>query len=182
VDGFGVRVVASMKQPSLRARAMARGAVRVTAGRPARATRSDKAPDAGRRRKGFLGKCWDGMSSQGSLFARVVLPGLASLCVAWANPADASSTIIRLPGSPNPEVFAVQKTIIQAWQITRDSFVDESSTMGKKWEKALSDTLARTVADGDDVQGAYKELGVMLNEVREEPSAFLQRFAAASPA
>ena len=31
----------------------------------------------------------------------------------------------RFPASPNPEVFAAQKTLVEAWRVVAESYVDD---------------------------------------------------------
>merc|ERR1712176_1081241 len=84
-----------------------------------------------------------------------VAPALAGACLslmaAFNEPSLAAETL-RFKGSPNPEIFEAQKTLVQSWAIVRDSFVGSSSKdFYNTWETELRSALDRTVSDGDDV-------------------------------
>lgn len=51
------------------------------------------------------------------------------LCGAPALSAEAP-TVLRLPASSDPAIFTVQKTMIEAWNLVRQSFVDEKYVPG----------------------------------------------------
>ncbi len=51
-------------------------------------------------------------------------------------PSFAEEQIIRFPASNDPAVFGVQKTLVEAWQIIRDVYVD-GSFANHDWDREL---------------------------------------------
>ena len=108
-----------------------------------------------------------------------LVPALAGVCVGLASMHDAASlaatqTVLRFPASSNPEVFEAQKALVQSWTIVRDSFVDSSKNdFPRKWENELTEALARTVSDGDNVEAAYGEIESMLETVGDPYTRFV---------
>lgn len=71
--------------------------------------------------------------------------------------------VCRFPASPDPEVFSAQKTLVEAWTIVEDAYVD-GRFGGHDWEAELSNALvsAYTAESGDK---AYKQIGDMLEKL-----------------
>lgn len=88
-----------------------------------------------------------------------------ALCAgAIAFPALAEpATVVRLPASPNPGVFAAQKTLVEAWQIVGETFVDNDLN-GLDWENELRKHMVAAFQSGDPVK-AHVELDTMLEEL-----------------
>lgn len=103
-------------------------------------------------------EAWLKMASQGLASALAV-----SLLAAPASCAAEGSNIVRLPASANPELFAAQKTMVEAWTIVRDSFVD-STFNNKSWEEELRSHMNAAYGSGT-VATAYGEISKMLNDL-----------------
>lgn len=69
----------------------------------------------------------------------------------------------RFPASPDPKVFAAQQTLVEAWSIIEDAYVD-AQFGGHQWEDELSNALVATYA-AEDGDGAYKQIGNMLSKL-----------------
>ncbi|GAX76907.1 hypothetical protein CEUSTIGMA_g4353.t1 [Chlamydomonas eustigma] len=54
--------------------------------------------------------------------------------------ASADAGIIRLPASTKPEIFAVQQTLMEAWSIVGETFVDEHFN-GRNWPAELKEHM-----------------------------------------
>ncbi|CAL5229708.1 g13081 [Coccomyxa viridis] len=87
----------------------------------------------------------------------------ASLLFLTSGPAIAEQTIVRFPASPDPKVFAAQQTLVEAWSIIEDAYVD-AQFGGHQWEDELSNALVATYA-AEDGDGAYKQIGNMLSKL-----------------
>jgi len=46
----------------------------------------------------------------------------------------------RFPASTNPDIYAAQRTLLEAWSIVSENFVDQSFA-GHNWEEELKDSL-----------------------------------------
>lgn len=69
----------------------------------------------------------------------------------------------RFPASANPSVFAAQQTMVEAWTIVGEVFVD-ARFAGHNWDHELTEGLnAAYTADSGDV--AYREIGHMLSKL-----------------
>ena len=66
----------------------------------------------------------------------------------------------RFPASANPEVFTVQKTLVEAWTIVREGFFDERFN-NRDWDSELSKYMLATYRS-DSGDKAYNELNKML--------------------
>lgn len=66
----------------------------------------------------------------------------------------------RFPASVNPAIFAAQQTMVEAWTIVGETFVD-SRFAGHNWDHELTEHLnaAYTAETGEN---AYREIGHML--------------------
>merc|ERR1712176_875551 len=106
-----------------------------------------------------------------------VAPALAGACLslmAALNEPSLAAETLRFEGSPNPEIFEAQKTLVQSWAIVRDSFVGSSSKdFYNTWETELRSALDRTVSDGDDVEAAYHEIDGMLGTLGDPYTRFV---------
>ncbi|KAL6771783.1 CTPB1 [Auxenochlorella protothecoides x Auxenochlorella symbiontica] len=72
--------------------------------------------------------------------------GAAAAAVLLAAPPLAgAATTIRFPLPPSPEIFAVQKTLIQAWSIVTEAFVDPHFN-AVAWDAELASALAAASA------------------------------------
>ncbi|KAI8473417.1 MAG: tail-specific protease [Monoraphidium minutum] len=97
--------------------------------------------------------------------------GAAALCSAsllLAPPALSEEgapggTVIRLPASDDPAIFTAQQTMVQAWQIVGESFVDPSFG-GHSWTDELR-THMLAAYQAPDSAGAYQEISSMLQDL-----------------
>ncbi|KAJ9519435.1 hypothetical protein QJQ45_023077 [Haematococcus lacustris] len=82
--------------------------------------------------------------------AGLAVAGLAaaSLLLTQCGPACAD-TLIRLPASKNPEVFAAQRTLVEAWTIVGESFVDPGFN-SQDWKGALQRHMMAAYAAGEE--------------------------------
>ena len=69
----------------------------------------------------------------------------------------------RFPASPDPRVFAAQQTLVEAWSIIEDAYVD-AQFGGHQWEDELSNALVATFS-AEDGDGAYKQISNMLSKL-----------------
>lgn len=69
---------------------------------------------------------------------------------------------MRFPASGDPEVFTVQQTLVEAWSIVRDTFVDGDG--GSEWEQELSDSLMNAYRSKNGKE-AYHAIEDMLKDV-----------------
>ena len=69
----------------------------------------------------------------------------------------------RFPASQDPKVFAAQQTLVEAWSIIEDAYVD-AQFGGHQWEDELSNALVATYA-AEDGDGAYKQISNMLSKL-----------------
>jgi len=77
--------------------------------------------------------------------------------------ADISHGMCRFPASPDPRVFAAQQTLVEAWSIIEDAYVD-AQFGGHQWDDELSNALVATFA-AEDGEGAYKQISNMLSKL-----------------
>lgn len=133
-----------------------------------------------------------GASRQSSLPAmlcegmRIVGTGLCASAVALAllvGSAYADGTIVRLPASPDPQVFAAQRTMVEAWTIVGESFVDDTFN-GKSWADELREHMMAAY-NSRDPDAAFKEISSMLAELgdpytRRIPAEEYQQFKVSS--
>ena len=75
--------------------------------------------------------------------------------------APAEAEIQRFPASANPEVFAVQKTLVEAWDIVNKVFVDNT---GEEWKQDLRTYLMQAYK-APDADGAYDSIQAMLKDL-----------------
>ncbi|CAL8463172.1 g2706 [Coccomyxa elongata] len=87
----------------------------------------------------------------------------ASLLLLAQSPAIAEQTIVRFPASPNPGIFAAQKTLVEAWTIIEDAYVD-GRFGGNDWEGELSNALVSAYT-ADSSETAYRQIGAMLEKL-----------------
>lgn len=73
------------------------------------------------------------------------------------------STVIRLPASDNPGIFVAQQTMVQAWSIVGESFVD-GTFGGHNWTDELR-THMLAAYSSSDTPSAYKEISNMLADL-----------------
>lgn len=74
-----------------------------------------------------------------------------------------ASELVRLPASTDPAIFAVQRTLVEAWTIIGQSFVDPSFN-GHDWNGELKEhMLAAFAAPSGDV--ALGEIGAMIDDL-----------------
>ena len=69
-------------------------------------------------------------------------------------------TACRFPASANPAIFAAQQTMVEAWTIVGEVFVDARFS-GHNWDRELTDSLNAAYAS-DSGEGAYREISHML--------------------
>ena len=72
-------------------------------------------------------------------------------------------SLCRFPASRDPQVFAVQKTMVEAWSIVDEAYFD-SSYGGRDWEQELGSALSHAHASNEP-GGAYKEISLMLQKL-----------------
>ncbi len=77
--------------------------------------------------------------------------------------ADILHGMCRFPASPDPRVFAAQQTLVEAWSIIEDAYVD-AQFGGHQWDDELSNALVATFA-AEDGEGAYKQISNMLSKL-----------------
>lgn len=70
-----------------------------------------------------------------------------------------NSTARRFPASSRADVFAAQRTLLEAWSIVEHNFVDPSFG-GSDWDEQLATTLMAAY-DSPSGESAYKEIDVM---------------------
>ncbi|GMH42932.1 hypothetical protein BSKO_10854 [Bryopsis sp. KO-2023] len=69
---------------------------------------------------------------------------------------------LSFPASGNPDVFTVQRTLLEAWSIVRDTFVDGDG--GVEWEQELGDSLMNAYRSQNGKE-AYHAIEKMLKDV-----------------
>lgn len=109
---------------------------------------SDSAP---RRLIGSVGKCVVGFAAAAT--------ALSSVC--FDSPALAESLTVAFPVSRAPEVNTVQRTLIEAWGLIRETFVDPTFNH-QDWDLKLQQTMVEMfpLKSGD---AAYKKVSSMLS-------------------
>lgn len=70
---------------------------------------------------------------------------------------------LRFPASANPGIFAAQKTLVEAWTIIEDAYVD-AHFGGNDWEGELSEALVSAYT-ADTSASAYHQIGTMLEKL-----------------
>lgn len=98
-------------------------------------------------REGILGLCTK------------TLGAVASGFLLWNHPAMAE--IQRFPASADPAIFAVQKTMVEAWQIVDHVFVDRTD---ERWLKDLSKYINQAYNSADSDK-AYESIASMLKDL-----------------
>lgn len=101
----------------------------------------------------------DGLATAVRRWASATVGVVATGALMLAPPAY--SEIERFPASGNPEVFAVQKTLVEAWEIVNDVFVDPT---GEAWHQDLRTHLLEAYK-ADDADGAYNSISAMLKDL-----------------
>lgn len=71
-----------------------------------------------------------------------------------------AADVCRFPASNNPSIFAAQKTLVEAWTIIQEAFVD-GRFGGADWEQALSEALT-SAYHAPNFDKAYAEISTML--------------------
>jgi len=79
-----------------------------------------------------------------------------ALVLGPADFAQAEPQIIRLPASPDPEIFTAQRTMIEAWSIIQQSFVDETMN-NQDWPEALQKHMINAYMYGQDKEDPDRE-------------------------
>jgi hypothetical protein len=69
----------------------------------------------------------------------------------------------RLPASTDPAVFAAQRTLVEAWTIVGQAFVDPSFN-GHDWQDELREHMMAAYNSGSS-DDAFGEIGHMLDEL-----------------
>lgn len=69
----------------------------------------------------------------------------------------------RFPASANPAIFGIQKTLVEAWTIVNEAYVD-AGFGGHNWEKELGEALT-TAYTATDASKAYGAVEQMLNKL-----------------
>ncbi|GIL83336.1 hypothetical protein Vretimale_11309 [Volvox reticuliferus] len=79
------------------------------------------------------------------------------------SPAFAASELVRLPASTDPAIFAAQRTLVEAWTIVGQAFVDPSFN-GHDWESELREHMMTAYSSSSDDE-AFKEISHMLEDL-----------------
>ncbi|GIL52993.1 hypothetical protein Vafri_8708 [Volvox africanus] len=79
------------------------------------------------------------------------------------SPALAASELVRLPASTDPAIFAAQRTLVEAWTIVGQAFVDPSFN-GHDWESELRDHMM-TAYSSSSSDEAFGEISHMLEDL-----------------
>lgn len=74
-----------------------------------------------------------------------------------------ADTLIRVPASDIPEVFAMQQTMLEAWQVVAESYVDDTFN-GRIWEADLAEGLIDAAA-AKDSEEAMRSISAMLSHL-----------------
>ncbi|KAL2633013.1 hypothetical protein R1flu_004492 [Riccia fluitans] len=114
--------------------------------------RTSSARNAGGREDGLLSRVSRAVSS--TLAAGVIL--LNSGSTAWAE----DGFTVTFPGSNIEEVNSVQRTLVEAWGIVRETYVDPSFNH-QDWNLKLEELLANTLSDKTS-EAAYAKIKAML--------------------
>mmetsp|Transcript_25512 Transcript_25512/g.55512 ORF Transcript_25512/g.55512 Transcript_25512/m.55512 type:complete len:585 (+) Transcript_25512:49-1803(+) len=94
-------------------------------------------------------------------------------------PAPAETQMLRLPASSDPGIFAAQRTMVEAWTIVGETFVDENLN-GRRWEEELRDHMLAAF-HSDNADDAYGQIQGMLDDLgdpytRRVPPEDYQKF------
>lgn len=81
------------------------------------------------------------------------------------SPLQSDALELRFPASGNPEIFTAQKTLVQAWSIVRESYVDGDG--GMEWQDVLKESM-QSAYDATDGKEAYNTIQDML-EAKGDP-------------
>eukprot|EP01026_Neomeris_dumetosa_P023401 TRINITY_DN1991_c0_g1_i1.p1 TRINITY_DN1991_c0_g1~~TRINITY_DN1991_c0_g1_i1.p1 ORF type:complete len:500 (+),score=74.41 TRINITY_DN1991_c0_g1_i1:82-1581(+) len=93
-------------------------------------------------------------------------------CVAPINAQEAQSTI-RFPASPDPEIFTTQRTLVEAWGIVQEEFVDEHFN-GLDWNTQLASSMSG-VLKADNQQDAFSNISTMLEKLGDPYTRIVSR-------
>lgn len=69
----------------------------------------------------------------------------------------------RFPASANPAVFAAQQTLVEAWTIVGEVFVD-TRFAGHNWDQELAESL-NAAYSAESGENAYREISHMLSKL-----------------
>ena len=69
----------------------------------------------------------------------------------------------RFPASENPAVFAAQQTLVEAWTIVGEVFVD-ARFAGRNWDQELAESL-NAAYSAESGENAYREISHMLSKL-----------------
>lgn len=105
---------------------------------------------------GPLGKIHQWLLSAGKMAVAASVAGALLL----GQPAARADEIVRYPASADPQILAAQQTLLEAWSIISDSYVDGNFN-NRDWESELSKHLMAAY-NADNGDAAYKEIGDML--------------------
>lgn len=109
------------------------------------------------------------VSAGGAAAAQAAAHALLSAAAAGvilfsAQAASASApTIIRFPASPDPEIFAAQRTLVEAWHTLDDSYVDDQFG-GHDWQQELLEALS-AASQAPTGEEAYKKIIQMVDSL-----------------
>eukprot|EP01025_Chloroclados_australasicus_P019737 TRINITY_DN207_c0_g1_i1.p1 TRINITY_DN207_c0_g1~~TRINITY_DN207_c0_g1_i1.p1 ORF type:complete len:551 (-),score=61.69 TRINITY_DN207_c0_g1_i1:469-2043(-) len=95
----------------------------------------------------------------------------ATLCLSQVAPAVAqnpvqeepNTTTIRFAASANPEIFTTQKTLVEAWAIVQDEFVDDNLN-NADWKSELINTMTNIIRSPNRKE-AFGFIGDMLEKL-----------------
>ena len=69
----------------------------------------------------------------------------------------------RFPASANPAVFAAQQTLVEAWTIVGEVFVD-ARFAGHNWDQELTESL-NAAYSAESGENAYREISHLLSKL-----------------
>lgn len=94
---------------------------------------------------------------------QAALGAAAAGCLTLGAPAAAEEIFMTFPISANPAVFEVQRTLVEAWNITTEVFVDPMFN-NTDWASELVASLT-TAADAKTPEDAQKQIKDLLGKL-----------------
>ncbi|KAF7146859.1 hypothetical protein RHSIM_Rhsim03G0012100 [Rhododendron simsii] len=132
-------------------------------------TKSDAQID--RRRESLLPRCSDSsLINSGKEVVESVARGVvgftaaaavAAVCICWDSPATAESLTVAFPVSRAREVNTVQRTLVEAWGLIRETFVDPTFNH-QDWDLKLQQTMVE-MFPLRSADAAYNKISGMLS-------------------
>lgn len=91
--------------------------------------------------------------------------GMSAAIILQSLPVQAAAEVYRFPASTNPDVYAAQRTLLEAWSIVDQNFVDQSFA-GHNWDEELKDALT-SAYEADSGDGAYQAISQLLGRLKD---------------